>query len=124
MEEMLKECEKNAGADSEGVARLGRRVPDDYAEFLLRSNGLAGFVSAEQYVILWRAEELPDLNEAYAVREFLPHATLVGTDGGDTGYGYDLETKRYLRVPLVGMSPETAEDMGGSFEQFVARLAT
>ncbi len=77
------------------------------------------------YVLLWSATELANLNEAYCVSEFVPGVTLVGTDGGDTGFGFrgELERLEYVAVPLVGMGPDTILVIGRSFVELVERLA-
>jgi len=55
----------------------------------------------------------------------VPGVTLVGTDGGDTGYGFkgELERLEYVAVPLVGMGPDTILVIGRSFVELAERLA-
>ena len=50
--------------------------------FLGRANGGEGSID-EQYVRLWRAEELIEMNLGYnVVKVFFPNLFLIGTDGG------------------------------------------
>lgn len=118
IEELLASCDKQPPAGA---------IPDlplaDYAEVLARYNGLEGFVGEQQYVQLWKAEELEALNKAYGVNSYLQGVTLFGTDGGGTGYGVDSTTKRYVSVPLVGLSREALQDGGGTFQEFLSKLA-
>lgn len=103
---------------------LGRRLPDDYRALLRSSNGAEGFVAADVYVMLWSTGELVELNEAYAVSEFAPGLVLVGTNGGDTGYGF-IEARgsaQYVRVPLIGLSIHAAEPIGQSMAALLGRL--
>jgi hypothetical protein len=85
---------------------------------------MEGFVAPEAYLLLWSISELPSLNEAYAVREFLPGVILIGTDGGDTGYGFRFSEGRveYLRTPLVGMDPAAVTIMGPTLEGLAERI--
>jgi len=124
----LRGCDRRARAlDSEISAAeraLGLTLPADYKAFLLETNGVEGFVSPEAYLILWAVLDVPSLNEAYAVQESLPGVTLIGTDGGDTGYGFKLREGHveYVSTPLVGMEAVALRVMGLSFEQLVVRI--
>lgn len=88
-------CLRIVTATRPGVARpstapvlRAHARPDDYKALLQESDGLEGFISADAYVSLWAAADLASLNDAYAVVEFVPDVTLLGTDGGGTGYGH------------------------------------
>jgi SMI1 / KNR4 family (SUKH-1) len=114
-----------AGADRSKIddveKALGLSLPEDYKMFLSKTNGIEGFAASESYVLLWPLEEIAELNEAYSVSEFVRDLILLGTDGGDTGYGYLRSDGRaeFVRVPLIGMSLDSAEPMGESFFEFV-----
>jgi hypothetical protein len=103
---------------------LGRTLPADYETFLRETNGLEGFVAREAYLILWAVSDLPSLNESYDVSEFLAGVTLIGTDGGDTGYGFRIREGQieYVSTPLVGMEPAALKRMGTSLEELAARI--
>jgi hypothetical protein len=120
--------ELRAGANDAEIARaenaLHRPFPADYKEFLRISNGIEGPIGAHAYWALWGTDELEPLNTDYAVSEFLPGVVLFGTDGGNTGYGFQEITGgfRYISVSLVGMSVEEIEDRGGQFSALVEWL--
>lgn len=103
---------------------LGLSLPPDYAALMREANGLEGFVAREAYLILWPLSDLPALNEAYCVSEYLAGVTLVGTDGGDTGYGFRRRDGQfeYVSTPLVGMEPAALESVGGSLVELAERL--
>ena len=104
---------------------MGRPLPEDYKNVLRESDGCEGFIGEHSYVLLWPTTELANLNDAYRVSEFVPGVTLVGTNGGDTGYGFrrELERLEYVAVPLVGMEPNAILVIGRSFVELVERLA-
>lgn len=118
IEHLLASCDKQPPTQVRNALSLG-----DYAEVLDRYNGIEGFVGTEQYLQLWKAEDIASLNAAYHVGEYAEGITLFGTNGGDTGYGIDGATMRYISAPLVGLSREALRDAGGTFEEFLTRLA-
>lgn len=118
IEHLLASCEKQPPSHTLPDLSLG-----DYADILARYNGLEGFIGSEQYLQLWKAEEIVSLNAAYHVQDFAPGIVLVGTNGGDTGFGIEAATKHYVSVPLVGMSREAVREVGTNFEEFIEKLA-
>jgi hypothetical protein len=118
VEELLKACEKGAAAES-----VPAIVPSGHAELLKHYDGIEGFVADEHYLIIWRAREIEELNVAYSVARYLPGVVLIGTDGGDTGFGVDADGA-YVSVPLIGMSPKEAKTLGTSFDAFLEHVAS
>lgn len=103
--------------------QLGQSLPEDYVRFMTTSNGGEGFFG-DNYVILWKIEELPVLNAAYEVANNWPELLLFGTDGGGDAFGYDTKDKnwRIVRVPFIGMDRGSAMDLGRSFQEFMSNL--
>ena len=50
----------------------GHKLPAEYRDFLKVSNGAEGFVGDVEYVIIWGADELEQMNEAYEVKDYAP----------------------------------------------------
>jgi hypothetical protein len=99
-------------------------LPNDYIGFLLVSNGGEGFLG-ENYVRLWKAEDLRQNNLNYAVAEFAPQLFLFGSDGGGEAYAFDTSASPYMvvQVPFIGMGdPETSIQLGDSFNAFLTNL--
>ena len=117
IESILKDCTKG-----EPAVAVPRTVPRQHAEFLQRYDGVEGFIAPGQYLMLWRAEELAELNAAYSTSQYLPGVVLIGTDGSDTAFGID-NGGEYMSVPLIGMSPQQANALGSSLEAFLERVA-
>ena len=126
---LLQSCSTRDGASvavvEEAERTLGTELPAEYKAFLLETDGVEGFLAEDAFFSLWSAADLPELNDAYSVLEFVPGLTLIGTDGGDTGYGFRRHEGRleYVSVPLVGMATATIEVMGESFAQLVQSVA-
>lgn len=104
--------------------QIGRNLPGFYVELMARSNGIEGFLSEENYVLLWPLEQLPGLNEGYGVTQFAPRLWLFGSNGGDAGYAFDTRSNGLpvVEVPFIGMSLDEAKPKGSSFVDFLEKL--
>src|SRR3954464_2022763 len=69
--------------------KLGVRLPDDYALFLQEEADGGEGVIGSTYIILWRVEQVLELNAAYHVSEFAPGLVLFGSNGGGEAFGFD-----------------------------------
>jgi|GEM_PF-3792732 len=127
-EEILRSLHTRGGANARSLRdaerRLGRELPQDYKSVLLESDGFEGFLGVDCYVTFWSASDLASLNDSYSVWELAPGVVLLGTNGGDTGFGYQRagEHFEYVSVPLVGMEPGAVAVLGGSFAELLANL--
>lgn len=127
--ELTKTLKRTPGADEntlrEMSSSLGLSLPPDYLEFLRSTNGAEGPIGEKSYVSVWPAEEVKALNDEYAVAECAPGLLLFGSDGGDTGYGFDTRSKeeRVVEVPFIGMSLDSVMPCGRSLGDFFEYLA-
>jgi SMI1 / KNR4 family (SUKH-1) len=76
---------------------LGLNLPPDYTDFFRRFNGGEGFVGNE-YLMLWKLEDLDQFNREYEVAEYLPDVLLFGSDGGGEAYGFQTGVWEVIRV--------------------------
>lgn len=107
------------------VTSLGMSLPADYVQFLQEHNGGEGFIG-DNYLILWRAEEIPQFNREYEVDKYAPGIILFGSDGGGEGYGFDSREKGMpiVRVPFIGMDLKYATVVASSFNGLITYLST
>src|SRR5262245_60194529 len=104
MEPELKDWQLNAGVTEEAlrdaVASLGHSLPPDYVQFLREHDGGEGFVG-DNYLILWKAEELSTFNREYEVDQCAPGLLLFASNGGGEGYAFDTRSVNMsvVRVP-------------------------
>ncbi len=103
---------------------LGVSLPKDYLHFLLQHNGGEGFIG-DNYIILWKAENLADFNREYEVGKYAPGILLFGSDGGGEGYGFDTQSAAMLivRIPFIGMERRYATPVARDFSDLFAKLA-
>lgn len=128
MENLLKDWQLNAGATEEALNAAGllleHSLPRDYAAFLREHNGGEGFIG-DNYLILWKAEELSTFNREYEVDQYAPGILLFGSNGGGEGYGFDARdaAMSVVRVPFIGMDLQYAVTMARNFSEFIMELA-
>lgn len=132
MEEAIKKLVRrlhlNPGAREDVINSLVRSLhislPKQYVDFMRFSNGAEGEIGASNYLVIWPAEEVVELNEGYAVSEFAPGLVLFGGDGGDTGYAFDVRFNEMpiVKLPLVGMDIKLIEPLGENFKEFLEAL--
>lgn len=126
-EDEWKDWQFNQGASERAIrsaiTSLGRPLPADYVQFLHNHDGGEGFVG-DNYLILWRAEELSTFNREYEVARYAPGLFLFGSDGGGEGYGFDLRDPAMpvVRVPFIGMELRYATPVATCFTDLIAHL--
>lgn len=127
-EDVLKGWQLNTGAPEDvinsAVVSLGRLLPPDYVQFLREHDGGEGFIG-DNYLILWKAEELNPFNREYEVEQYAPGILLFGSDGGGEGYGFDTRDAAMpiVRVPFIGMDLSYATVVASSFTDLCIQLA-
>ena len=94
-------------------------LPLDYKEFMQFTNGLEGIVN-DSYLVLWTAEELIALNEAYNVKEFVSDILIIGSDGAEDAFAYDLTDMNIVTLPFIGMGHIAKEKVSITFQDFIA----
>ena len=95
------------------------KLPTDYKEFLQFTNGLEG-ETADSYLVLWSAEELVELNQAYNVKEFVSNIILIGSDGAEDAFGFDTTNMTIVKLPFIGMGHIANEKLSDTFGDFLS----
>ena len=74
-------------------------LPLQYINFMKKHNGGEGDIG-ETWLILFRIEDLQEINDDYCIEEFLPGHIIIGTNGGGELYGIDIKGN-YYNVPEI-----------------------
>jgi hypothetical protein len=113
-EKEIKEVEKG----------LKVKFPQDYIDFMLKTNGGEGTIGKETYLRLWKIEELSESNEDYAISEFAPGLLIIGSDGGGTAFVYDFrdEIPKLVEVGFIGLDVENPNHSSNNFFEFIEYL--
>lgn len=103
---------------------LGHVLPEQYRAFIIAHDGGEGFIG-EQYLILWRARELAELNDAYEVARYAPGLLLFGSNGGGEAFAFDVRNQlmKVVMVPFIGMSLADAIPVADSFDGLLSAMA-
>lgn len=72
-------------------------LPKQYLEFMKRHNGGEGDIG-ESWFVLYRLEELQEINDDYEIAEYLPDHIIIGSNGAGELYGIDIDGN-YFNVP-------------------------
>jgi SMI1 / KNR4 family (SUKH-1) len=130
--DMTKEAQQlehwlNEGAHENVVAsalsELGKSLPPSYVNFVRQKNGGEGFVG-ENYLSLWKIEELAQFNSDYEVEEYAPGFLFFASNGGGDGYAFDTTAEAFPIhiIPFIGMSRKDAIPVSPSFDGFFDAL--
>lgn len=95
-------------------------LPCEYKQLILFSNGIEGPIGKANYLSIWPINELIELNQEYAVDEFLPGIKYFGSDGGDMAYGFEFDHDRttIIEIPFDSINKEEVKKYGESFLNF------
>ena len=125
--ELTKKFNVNPPASIDAIrqfeAESGVLLQEDYAAFLMQSNGGDGFIG-RSYASLWRVEELIERNRGYQVSEFAPGLLLFGSDGGGEAFAFDRRSDEQpvVRVPFTPLELKEVLAVATSFEGFIDAL--
>lgn len=120
---------KKPGASDEDIAKFVNTInavlPEDYIDFIKYSNGAEGFISNNAYLSLDSIDEIIELNKTFGQVD-VPWLLLFGTDGGSTGYGFDLRNTpaQIVEVCFPGLDMDPIWVRGNTFIEFLQYLAS
>ena len=129
VEQMLAEFHGNPPSERAIIEQAERRAgfafPGDYRDFLLKQNGGEGFIGLN-YAMLWRAEELTEMNEGYNFTDLAPAVLAIGSNGGGEAYAFDRRTAEpsLVLIPFMDMDLDVAIPIAKTFHAFLERIYT
>jgi hypothetical protein len=116
-------CDRNVIEKTE--TELMKVFPKDYVEFLLWSNGGEGEIG-ENYLSLWRCEDIAQLNEDYSIQKYLTENFVAfGTNGGGECYAFDYsepEKPKVINCALGDLDINELRYVADTFTEFIAIL--
>lgn len=129
VEHMLAEFHGNPPSERANIEQAEKQAgfafPTDYRDFLLKQNGGEGWIGLN-YAMLWRAEELMEMNEAYRFTVLAPAILAIGSNGGGEAYALDRRTTEpsFVLIPFMDVDLDVAIQIATSFHAFLERLYT
>jgi len=102
----------------------GMSLREDYAAFLMHSNGGEGFIG-KSYASLWPLEDLAEKNRSYQVADYSPGLYLFGSDGGGGAFAFDIRSNEQpiVCVPFIPLDSREAQILASTFEGFLEVLS-
>lgn len=94
-------------------------LPLQYINFMKKHNGGEGDIG-ETWFVLFRLEDLQEINDDYCIEEFLPGHIIIGTNGGGELYGIDMEGN-YYNVPAL-IEEESISVLGNDIEELPKKI--
>lgn len=95
--ELFKEFNFNESAETWIDVINGIKLPADYLEFISKFNGGEGFIG-EAYVIMYRIEELEEINKDYEIERYFKNVFIFGSDGGGMHLAYNSDLTMYYAI--------------------------
>lgn len=123
--EILKKMDKETPATKIMIEKVEKEwnisFPCEYKQLILFSNGIEGPIGKASYLSIWPINELIELNQEYAVDEFLSGIKYFGSDGGDIAYGFEFDHDRttIIEIPFDSINKEEVKKYGESFFEFL-----
>ena len=124
----LKNFNRNPPASPSSLAAIqqvgGVPLPSDYLAFLAEVDGGEGFIG-ENYLMLWRADELISFNQDNKKNQYAPGLFVIGSTGGGEAFAYDLAdpASPIVQVPFIPLDRECMEKVETSFLAFIKGLS-
>ena len=100
-----------------------QKLPQDYLAVVNEFGGNEGFLG-DEYLRLYRLEELAALNIAYDVTSLLPELIVFGSNGCGEAFAFHFGEPSVIRVPFVPFVAEYANQRSPTFTEFIRSLAS
>ena len=127
--ELTKSLTKRPGAPqhvlNEVLSRVCVTPPQDYLEFMLKSNGAEGFIGADGYLMLYAVEQLEPCNKPYGLGTNGPGLIIFGSAGDSTAYAFDIreESSGIVEIDAISMELGPVRFLGQSYEEFLESVS-
>ncbi len=100
-------------------------LPKDYQEFLLWSDGAAGWLSADSFIGMVPAAEIAEGTKDCGITEFIPGLALLGSNGGGMALCFTWHNGKpeYVWIPFDNMIERQVRVLGPTFLDALRALA-
>jgi len=100
------------------------KLPGDYKSFIKEYTGSETNIG-NQYISLWDADKIIELNKSYSITEYLPLTLGIGDNGAGEFIAIEMvDSSRYRIVlsPLIDLDQQNHIEIGNSFSDYLFRL--
>lgn len=114
----------NPGINNDELVNLHlpAEIPNDYLEFCKTYNGGEGFIG-EEYVVLYKLNELMQINKDYDVSNLVPDIFIFGSNGDSEALAFDFRKKqvKYVLIPFL-FEYDAIIELGDHLSGFFKRI--
>lgn len=99
-------------------------LPSDYKSYLEKYHAFEEHIGPE-FVRLWDADEIIEMNTGYLIFENLPNTLGIGGNGGGEFIAIELTNSENYRIvlsPFIDLDKQYHIEIGTSFTDFLVRL--
>ena len=122
-ENIKKEPNLNERVLKDILSELDFNPPNDYWEFIKEFNGGEGFIGTQNYLSLWKVDNLIDWNKKYDVDLYAPGYFIFASDGGGTAYAFNKKDGSIVAFQFIGMlMDDNPVILGDTFTVFLNSL--
>ncbi|MBB6611541.1 SMI1/KNR4 family protein [Pontibacter sp. Tf4] len=104
------------------IQKIDFKIDDDYIEFIKNHNGASGDLSESNYILLWEAKDVVQLNPYYEGVEESDKLLFIGSDGGNLGYAVDKESSEFVEIDFLEIAHSKPTKVADSFEGLLKYL--
>ena len=125
--EYLDKLKKNDVPDKDSFHALLKKddfgIDIDYLEFIKKHNGAEGFLSNDNYILLWNVQDLIALNPYYKDEPKCTNYFFFGSDGSNLGFAFDKKNKNIIAIDFIEIGITEPEFIATSFKLFINKLS-
>lgn len=130
MKELFDKYNFNKRAEEDKVnidiieSRVNFMLPDDYKFYAINYIENETFIG-DEFVTLWDANKLLEVNEDYEILKNLKDTIAIGDNGGSEFIAIELIDHKEYRIilsPFIDLDTECHIEIGNSFTDFFIRL--
>ncbi len=92
-------------------------LPEEYKRYLVTGLTEGGLAVDPGWYQLWPLDRVAEYNKGYQIEEFAPGFLAFGSSGGGEIFAFDAQHRIYM-IPAIGMSPEEAELVAETWQDF------
>jgi len=103
--------------------KIDFQIDKDYLGFIKKHNGAEGFLSRDNYLLLWNVEDLTALNPYYKDDPECKNYFFFGSDGSNLGYAFDKSNSDVIAIDFLEIGTTEPKFIATSFKLFINKLS-
>lgn len=122
---IIEKFEKNSIPDTNKITDLisntNFSIDKDFIELYSIYDGMSGELASGESLILWRIEDVIDLNPYYEDIDICKEMLFFGTDGSNFGYAFFKKNNTIIGIDFFDISYKDPTFIANSFKEFLEK---